>query len=222
MIVAEIKPIEEIAESIKNAKKVLVAGCGGCVTVCLSGGQKETDILASALRMKLEVDGTPKEITTATYERQCDPEYAARFKEHLKDVDAVVSMACGVGVQYMAETYPDVIFVPGQNTKFAGAAIEHGIWEERCMLCGECVLAKTGGICPVIRCSKSILNGPCGGSQGGKCEISKDTPCGWQLIYDRLKAQNRLDLLSEIQPAKDWSKNRDGGPRKIVREDVRL
>lgn len=222
MIVAEIKPIEEIAETIKDAKKVLVAGCGGCVTVCLSGGQKETDMLASALRMKMEVDGHPMQIETATYERQCDPEYAARFKEHLKDVDIVVSMACGVGVQFMAENYPDIIFVPGQNTKFAGAAIEHGIWEERCMLCGECVLAKTGGVCPIIRCSKSLLNGPCGGSQNGVCEISKDTPCGWQLIYDRLKGQNRLDLMTEVLPAKNWSKNRDGGPRKIVREDVRL
>jgi len=126
----------------------------------VSGGQKETDILASALRMKLEIDGQPVQIETATYERQCDPEYVARFKEHLQGVDAVVSMACGVGVQFMAENYPEFIFVPGQNTTFAGAAVEHGIWEERCMLCGECVLAKTGGVCPVIRCSKSLMNGP--------------------------------------------------------------
>jgi len=96
MIVAEMKPIEEITEMIKGAKKVLVAGCGGCVTVCLSGGQKETDILASALRMKQQTDGAPKEIVTATYERQCDPEYVVRFKEHLKGVDLVVSMACGL------------------------------------------------------------------------------------------------------------------------------
>jgi len=222
MIVAEIKPIEEITEMIKGAKKVLVAGCGGCVTVCLSGGQKETDILASALRMKQQTDGAPKEIATATYERQCDPEYVVRFKEHLEGVDLVVSMACGVGVQFMAESYPEIIFVPGQNTRFIGAAIEHGIWEERCALCGECVLAKTGGVCPIMRCSKSLMNGPCGGSQSGKCEISKETPCGWQLIYDRLKGQNRLDLLTEVLPPKNWAVNRDGGPRKYVREDVRL
>jgi len=122
----------------------------------------------------------------------------------------------------MAESYPEIIFVPGQNTRFIGAAIEHGIWEERCALCGECVLAKTGGVCPIMRCSKSLLNGPCGGSQKGNCEISKETPCGWQLIYDRLKGQNRLDLLNEVLPAKNWSVNRDGGPRKYVREDVRL
>ncbi|HWR39316.1 MAG TPA: methylenetetrahydrofolate reductase C-terminal domain-containing protein [Patescibacteria group bacterium] len=222
MIVAEAKPIEEIAAMIKGAKKAVVIGCGGCVTVCLSGGQKETDILASALRMKMEVDGTPVDITTATFERQCDPEYAVRFKDYLKDADFVVSMACGAGVQYMAETYPEIKFVPGQNTKFVGATVEHGVWEERCALCGECVLDKTGGVCPIIRCSKSLLNGPCGGSQDGVCEISKDTPCGWQLIYDRLKGQNRLEMMSQIIEVKDWSKNRDGGPRKIVREDVRL
>lgn len=222
MIIAEAKPIEEILGNLKDAKKVLVAGCGGCVTVCLSGGQKESEVVASELRLKSQVDGKPLEVESITFERQCDPEYAERFEPYLKDVDYVVSMACGVGVQYLAEKYPHIRFIPGQNTKFAGATMEHGVWEERCALCGECVLHKTGGVCPVIRCSKSLLNGPCGGSQNGVCEISKDTPCGWQLIYDRLKGQGRLEMMSEVIPAKDWSKNRDGGPRKIVREDVRL
>ncbi len=222
MIIAEAKPIEEILGNLKDAKKVLVAGCGGCVTVCLSGGQKESEVVASELRMKSQIDGKPLEVESITFERQCDPEYAERFAPYLKDVDYVVSMACGVGVQYLAEKYPNVCFIPGQNTKFAGATLEHGVWEERCALCGECVLHKTGGVCPVIRCSKSLLNGPCGGSQNGVCEISKDTPCGWQLIYDRLKGQGRLEMMSEVLPVKDWSKNRDGGPRKIVREDVRL
>lgn len=222
MIVAEAKPIEEIAAMLKRVKKVLVVGCGGCVTVCLSGGQKESEILASALRMKSQIDGQPLEVETVTFERQCDPEYAAKLEEHLKGVDCVVSMACGVGVQFLAEKYPNVWFVPGLNTKFAGATMEHGVWEERCGLCGECILHTTGGVCPIIRCSKSLLNGPCGGSQNGVCEVSKDTPCAWQLIYDRLKGQGRLDMMFEVLPPKNWSKNRDGGPRKIVREDVRL
>ncbi|MCL6559596.1 MAG: methylenetetrahydrofolate reductase C-terminal domain-containing protein, partial [Firmicutes bacterium] len=118
--------------------------------------------------------------------------------------------------------YKDKYVVPAMNTKFVGGSKEHGIWEERCGLCGDCVLHLTGGICPIIRCSKSILNGPCGGSQYGKCEISKEVDCAWQLIYDRMVALGQLDSLKEIQPPKDWTKSRDGGPRKMTREDVMI
>ncbi|MFA7468890.1 MAG: methylenetetrahydrofolate reductase C-terminal domain-containing protein [Desulfotomaculaceae bacterium] len=220
MIVAEQKPITEIAELIKDCKKVLLVGCGTCVTVCLSGGEKETEIMASALRIMREQEGNPIEIKTTTLVRQCDPEYIEELADSIKDADAVVSLACGVGVQYIAERYMDKWVIPAQNTKFAGGALEHGIWEERCALCGECILHLTGGICPIIRCSKSILNGPCGGSQYGKCEIDKNIPCAWQLIYDKMAALGRLEEMMTYQPAKDWSKYRDGGPRKVVREDV--
>jgi hypothetical protein len=131
-------------------------------------------------------------------------------------------MGCGVGVQFLAERYPNKWIVPALNTQFAGATLEHGHWEERCGLCGDCVLHMTGGICPIIRCSKSLLNGPCGGSQNGVCEISKEVKCGWQLIYDRLKGLDKLDLIYQVHPPKNWSKNRDGGPRKLVREDLAL
>jgi len=114
------------------------------------------------------------------------------------------------------------IVLPGLNTAFMGLPTEQGVWEERCAACGSCILGLTGGICPIARCAKQLLNGPCGGSQNGLCEIGHDTPCAWQLIYDRLKAQNRLHLLMEIQPAKNWSTSRDGGPRRIAREDLRL
>jgi hypothetical protein len=95
------------------------------------------------------------------------------------------------------------------------------VFEERCQACGDCVLGLTGGICPIARCSKQLLNGPCGGSQNGVCEIDAETPCAWQLIYERMDARGQLDRLLEIQPPKDWSTSRDGGPRKIVREDLR-
>jgi len=222
MIVAENKPLSEIADLIKDYNKVLFLGCGGCVTVCLSGGEKETEIMATALRLKRKLAGKPLETLTCTLTRQCDPEYVASIENLVKEAEAIVSLACGVGVQYLAERYPDKWVVPAANTKHAGGSIVHGVWEERCGLCGECILHKTGGICPVIRCSKSILNGPCGGSQDGHCEIDKSVPCAWQLIYDRLKTLNRLDLLTELQPPKDWSKARDGGPRKVVREDVMI
>ncbi|MCL6638641.1 MAG: methylenetetrahydrofolate reductase C-terminal domain-containing protein [Firmicutes bacterium] len=222
MIIAEQKPLEEIAGFIEKCKKVLFVGCGGCVTVCLSGGEKETEILASAIRIKRRLEGNPIETVTYTATRQCDPEYIEALENMVKDVDAVVSLACGVGPQYLAERYRDKYIVPAMNTKFVGGSKEHGVWEERCGLCGECILHLTGGICPIIRCSKSILNGPCGGSQYGKCEISKEVDCAWQLIYDRLKALGRLDMLKEVIPPKDWSKSRDGGPRKMTREDVMI
>ena len=222
MIVAEHKPLDEIAEYIKAANKVLIVGCGGCVTVCLSGGQKEVDILATSLRILRKKAGSPIETVCETLERQCDKEYVEKLEGLIKEADCVVSLACGVGVQYLAERYPDKYIVPAQNTKFIGGTTEHGVWEERCGLCGECILAQTGGICPVIRCSKSIFNGPCGGSSDGKCEVDRDIPCAWVLIYEQLKRQGRENSLYEVYPAKDWSKARDGGPRKYVREDVLL
>lgn len=222
MIVAEGKPIAEVAKLIEDANKVLVVGCGGCVTVCLAGGEKEVGILASALRMLRKKEDKPLETVEITISRQCDPEYMEQLEKYITDdIDAVVSMACGVGVQFVAERFNKWV-VPALDTKFAGGALEHGVWGERCGLCGECILYKTGGICPIIRCSKSILNGPCGGSQDGKCEIDTEVDCAWQLIYDRMKTLGKLDKLLEIEPIKDRSKSRDGGPRKVVKEDVMI
>ena len=221
MIVAELKPLEEILESIKGMNKVLVVGCGGCVSVCLSGGEKEAGVLASTLRMNRELLGEQLETVEETLTRQCDPEYVQELDKKVSDIDCILSLACGVGVQFVAEHFPKTLVVPALNTCFAGGTVEHGEWEERCGLCGECVLATTGGICPIIRCAKSLLNGPCGGSQNGKCEI-KPNECAWQLIYDRMKGLGRLEQMLEVRGAKDWSKARDGGPRKLVREDVKI
>ncbi|MCG9969317.1 methylenetetrahydrofolate reductase C-terminal domain-containing protein [Pelotomaculum terephthalicicum JT] len=221
MIIAEQKPIAEIAGYIENCNKVLLVGCGGCVTVCLTGGEKETGILASALRIKRRLEGRPLETVVCVVTRQCEPEYIDALDSVVRDVDAIISLACGIGPQYLAGRYKDKYVVPAMNTRFAGGAKKHGVWEEYCGLCGDCVLSLTGGICPVIRCAKSILNGPCGGSQNGKCEIDRDVDCAWQLIHDRLKILGRLDTLKEIVPPKDWSRSRDGGPRKMVIEEVR-
>jgi ferredoxin len=222
MIIAEQKPLDEIKGLIADAQKVLVVGCGTCVTVCFAGGEKEAGILATSLRMATRLDGSPKDVTHQTVQRQCEWEYIDPLAEQAHQADIVVSLGCGIGVQALAERYPDVVVVPGLNTTFLGLPTEQGVWEERCAACGSCILGLTGGICPIARCAKQLLNGPCGGSQEGKCEIGKDTPCAWQLIYDRLKAQNRLHLLMEIQPVKDWSTSRDGGPRRITRDDLRL
>ena len=222
MIVAEQKSLEEIKAMLAPFTRVLVLGCGTCVTVCFAGGEKEVGILASTLRMAFRLAGQEKTILEATVQRQCEYEYNAPLADKLKDVDVVLSLACGIGVQTMNEQFTALRTVPGLNTSFLGQPTEHGSWSERCQACGNCVLERTGGICPIARCSKSLLNGPCGGSSGGKCEIAKDVDCAWQLIYDRLKALDLLHLMEEITPEKDWSSSRDGGPRRIVREDLRL
>jgi len=220
MIVGEQKPLEEIKELIGDAEKVLVAGCGTCVAVCFAGGEREAEILASVLRLAFQVDGNAKEVEEVTVQRQCEWEYVDPLAEQITESDVVVSLACGIGVQTLVERFPDAWVVPGLNTTFLGMPQEQGTWVERCQACGNCILALTGGICPIARCSKQLLNGPCGGSQDGKCEIDSELDCVWQLIYDRLSRMGKLDLMLKFQPAKDWSSSRDGGPRKIVREDL--
>ena len=222
MIVAEQKPLEEIKHMVSHFDKVLVLGCGTCVTVCLAGGEKEVGVLASSLRMATKLDGKEVEFLEATVQRQCEYEYNEAVDDVLPQVDAVISLACGIGVQTMNEQFPETLTLPGLNTSFLGMPTEQGVWEERCQACGNCVLGTTGGICPIARCAKSLLNGPCGGSQNGVCEVDPDTSCAWQLIFDRMSALGKLDLMMELEPMKDWKTSRDGGARKIVREDLRL
>jgi ferredoxin len=221
MIVAEQKPIEEIIEEVKDYEKILVAGCNECVTVCEAGGKKEVGVLASALRMYFMNQGKKVTIDEVTLERQCDHEYLEEIRNRIDQYDCVLSMACGVGVQFLAEKYLKIPILPGVNTCFMGVTEERGVWSERCQGCGQCILARTAGICPISRCAKRVLNGPCGGSTKGKCELSKDIECAWQLIIDRLSELDRLDDYEELSPIKDWSTERAGGPRTVIREDVR-
>lgn len=222
MIIAKRKPIEEIMTMIAPYENILVAGCNGCVAICLAGGEKEVGIMASALRLASKKSGKEIKTREMTIERQCEHEFLEELAPGISGVDAVVSLACGIGVQAIAEKYKEAMVFPGVNTTFLGMPIEQGVWVEKCAACGDCLLGITGGICPIARCSKSLLNGPCGGSQGGKCEVNQEIDCAWQLIYDRLKTLGKLQLLDEIQPPKNWSTSRDGGVRKIVREDMKL
>lgn len=222
MIIAEQKSLEELKALVGEAQNVLVAGCGTCVTVCFAGGSREAAITAASLRMASRLDGDPKEVRETVVQRQCEWEYLDQIADQVREADVVVSLGCGIGVQALVEHFPDAWVVPGLNTSFLGLPTEQGVWAERCAACGDCILGLTGGICPIARCSKSLLNGPCGGSEDGHCEIDPEVPCAWQLIYDRLSSMDKLHVLLEIQPPKDWEKSRDGGPRKIVREDLRL
>ncbi|MBN2058823.1 MAG: methylenetetrahydrofolate reductase C-terminal domain-containing protein [Deltaproteobacteria bacterium] len=221
MIVADKKPIEEIIELVRDYQRILVAGCNECVTVCEAGGKKEVGILASALRMYFMNQGENRTIDEITLERQCDHEYLEELRDRIDQYDAVVSLACGAGVQFMAEKYIKTPVLPGVNTCFIGVTEERGVWSERCQGCGQCILGKTAGICPISRCAKRLFNGPCGGSTNGSCEISKDIDCAWQLIINRLKELGRLEDYETLAPIKDWSTERAGGPRKVIREDVK-
>ena len=220
MIVAEQKNIDEIIRSVESFDKIAVAGCGVCVTVCMSGGEKEANRIAGLLRLSSKKAGRDADISVTTPFRQCDMEFLDSSEAALENADCILSMACGAGVQFMAEKFPDKAVVPGVNTTFIGVNRDLGYWTEMCQGCGNCVLEKTGGVCPVARCSKSHFNGPCGGSANGICEIDDKIECGWQLIYERMKRIGQLNKLTELEDIRDWSTSRDGGPRTMRRDDV--
>ncbi len=220
MITAERKPMEELIECLRPYHRILLVGCNECVTVCSAGGRKEVGILSSALQMAFMKEGKTLEVKEITLERQCDPEYVEELVTQIDQAEAVMSMACGCGVQEIAKRFKSKPVFPAVNTTFMGASERQGVWVERCQGCGECVLALTGGICPIARCAKQLLNGPCGGSTDGKCEVDADIECAWQLIWDRLKALGKEDRYEDNIAAKDWRTGRGGGPRKIIREDL--
>jgi len=211
MIVAERKPFEQIKNSLQGYKRILILGCGTCVSVCMAGGEKEVGLLASQLRMAFQLDGNEVEIGEATIQRQCDREYIEPLKETATNYDVILSMGCGAGVQFVSELLESKLVLPAVNTLFIGVTDEEEHWSERCQACGDCILADTGGVCPIARCAKHLLNGPCGGSQEGKCEVSPDLPCAWHLIIEHLTKVGQLKKLEEIRPPKNWQRRRTAG-----------
>jgi len=211
--ITEQKPLEEVMQSLEKCERVYLIGCGTCATMLHTGGKSEV------LAMKDKLEEAGKKVTGwMVIPTTCDELTREALVENAKDVEAadcVLVMACSFGVQTVT-LYLDKPVYPALNTLFIGKEESPGCFTEVCMQCGSCVLAQTAGICPLVRCPKSLLNGPCGGSEGGKCEISPDTDCAWQKIYDRLTALGQLDKLEEIQPIQDWSTTYAGGPRKII------
>ncbi len=154
MIVAQPKPFSEIKTFINSYSRILVAGCGTCVAVCLAGGEKEAGLLATQLELGASFEGKDMQVSSATVERQCDREFLHLLKDHVSRVDAVVSLACGAGIQFLAQAYPETPVFPGVDTSFIGVAEDAGVWTERCRSCNQCYLGITGGICPVTMCAK--------------------------------------------------------------------
>lgn len=205
MIVAEQKPLEEIRRMITPYQRVLILGCGTCMTVCGAGGEREVSFLHSALRLaQTKSRNGAHTFSEYTVKRQCDAEFLEPLGDKVGEVDAVLSLGCGIGVQAIAERFPDLSVLPGVNTSFMGMSKEWGVWDERCAACGDCRLEETAGICPITRCTKAILNGPCAGTKNGKCEANKDMDCAWVLIYKRLERLQQLEKMRRYYPPRNF------------------
>ncbi|MBT4290839.1 MAG: hypothetical protein HOD92_26220 [Deltaproteobacteria bacterium] len=211
MVKSELKSIEEIVDMLGGYKKVLNVGCAGCASVCLAGGQREVKQLNTKLQFHFKSNDISTTVDEYTVERQCEGQFLENLKGRVEKYDAVLSMACGAGVQFVAEHFPEIPIFPALNTLFIGVNKEIGHYEERCQACSDCVLGLTGGICPVSMCAKSLFNGPCGGPQkGGKCEVSMETDCAWVAIFERLKKQGRLANIHKIYETRSWKSQGQG------------
>lgn len=210
MLISEQKPLEEILNYLDGEKNIFLIGCKGCAEGCESGGEKQV------LEMKHTLEGQSKSVTGfSLIDMVCNETLTRmKLKTHQKEIeaaDSILVLTCGIGVQTVAQVTDKAVH-PGCNTLSSGGA--HAEWKEaeRCLECGDCMLDFTGGICPIARCSKHLLNGPCGGSQGGKCEVDPSIPCAWQLIIERLTKLGQLDKLEKIVAPKNWSVSLIAGP----------
>jgi len=201
MIVMRAKPLEEVCDMVMGHKRVLLVGCNTCAAVSLAGGEKEVDTLVEALRLMAARRGRAVEFSGSVVQRQCEPEFMEQLEA--EGYDAVLSLGCGAGVALLADT-TEVPVYPALDTMFIGAAKGFASWQAECSACGQCVLGRTAGICPITRCAKGIMNGPCGGVKDGRCELG-DRDCAWVLIYERLEAQGRGDEFGQIGEPKDHS-----------------
>jgi NAD-dependent dihydropyrimidine dehydrogenase PreA subunit len=204
---------------VDRYSSILVVGCDSCVAECAAGGYRETQMLAAALKLSFQKDSKAPVITEFCLDRQCVDEFIGRVAHQVAGHEAILSLGCGAGVQALARVYKDKPVIPALDTEFIGETEMRGIWQENCLGCGKCKLGYFGAVCPVTRCAKMLMNGPCGGSRSGKCEVNSEISCGWQMIIDRLTALGELDRFEEFVPAVDWSTSHSGGPRRVVRED---
>jgi hypothetical protein len=222
VIFSEWKPLDEIVKQLGGRRKVLLVGCATCVAECAAGGEREVETLAPLLTLAFREQGHPIEIATCTLEKQCEWEFVEELSGRMAGVEALLSLGCGIGVQAIAERFPEMPVYPGVNTSALTIREEAGTWASRCAACGDCVLGETFGFCPMARCAKSLMNGPCGGTrEGGKCEIDEKLDCVWNLIVDRAELRGELDSLARVRRPKSWSNSRHGGPKRVIREDLR-
>ena len=219
MIVIKEKSFEEIQKMVEGYKKILVVGCDGCAGIYQVGGEKQAEVMTMLLKMAMRLKDSEIETKAISVLRQCDRQIvASTIRPLVNDYDAILSMACGVGVQTLAEVFGNKPILPANDTKFIGMQDkESGKFYELCSACGECILFETAAICPITRCSKGLLNGPCGGCIEGKCEVpyeiikdekgnivkTIDKDCAWYLIYNKLNKEGRLDQFRKYRPPRN-------------------
>lgn len=203
MTISEPKPLEEILASVANEKKLFLIGCTDCATVVQVGGEPQL------LEWKKTLEENGHEVTGYLVgEPGCHVlELKRQLREHQAELDAadgVVVFSCGTGAQVAVQALPKKPVHPGTNTLFLGSVQRFGQFEQLCSACGDCIIDMTMGICPVTRCAKGLLNGPCGGTSAeGKCEVNAEVDCAWKLIYDQLLAAGAVDRLKKIMAVKN-------------------
>ncbi len=210
MIITQTKDLKDLFENIRNYRSFFLIGCSECATLCGTGGEPEL----KAMKEALEADG--KKVTGTLLPKTGCQTLGTKVelkkdKEACEAADAIIVMSCGAGTQSAVEIFPDKPVFPANDSLFLGNMTRYQMFDERCSLCGQCILDKTGGICPVTACPKGLLNGPCGGTNEGKCEVSNDIECAWVRIYERMKRINQLEELKKSLSPKDWSAGRKPG-----------
>jgi methylenetetrahydrofolate reductase (NADPH) len=217
LIVTKEKALQEILGFLAPHKRILIVGCEGCTTP--TRGLREAKTYAMLVEMGGKLKNKELQCRPTTMEKQCDNyEAITNLSPQIQDADAILSLACGVGVQTVSEVFPNIPIYPAQDTIFLGSQDrDNSTMHEKCRACGECLLGETGGICPITRCAKSLLNGPCGGQVQGKCEAGGwKNDCAWILIYNRLKERNELDLFRKFRIPPDYRVSEH--PRKLSME----
>jgi len=205
MIVTKQKQLDDILRSVEKGPVFLI-GCSECATMCHTGGEEELQSMKNQLEKKdIPVSGWI--VLEPACHLQNDKRLLKRHQKDLSKAKKVLVLACGNGVQTVSELLTDVDVIAGVDTLFLGEIKRGTEFEKRCSLCGECLLDVFYGICPVARCPKSMLNGPCGGTRGGKCEIDPTLECVWVVLYDLLQTKGCTARLREVQKPKDWSKS---------------
>lgn len=190
------KPEEELDRLLEGIGRVFIVGCGTCVTLTRTGGRPEVDAMRAGLSAKGKLVTGDFVLAVA-----CDNLTGEALREYghqMRQADALLIMTCAFGVQTIARQANKMV-IPALDTLFVGKETGPGLFDEICTQCGACILGETGGVCPVTSCHKGMVNGPCGGTNNGKCEIDSNKDCGWTLIYNRLKGLNRLDLMRRFQ-----------------------
>jgi len=205
MIVSQQKPFEEIIEMLKGEKSIFIIGCNGHLKICRTDGEKACSEIKEKLEeAKIKVNGCV--IVDTICNKHLVVSKISQYKEQIDKADSIIAVSCGIGVQSLASTVDKYVH-PANNTIVLGEFQWTLPSTERCSQCGDCVLDLTGGICPITKCTKSLLNGPCGGAKNGKCEIDKELDCGWGNICNRLKKFNKSENLQKFSvKLRDYSK----------------